>query len=102
MSRIPPPDEQAHWDYVLMSVAASVNTLLGRYVLNLLDADAKRTPALPPADERALADRVSDLADRLRERAARREQGRDAVINGVTTARHLGVATNGTEGEQPV
>lgn len=96
MSSVPPPDEHAHRDRVLMGMAAEVNVRLGRYVLSLLDADALRAPELPVAEERALADRVAELAEGLRERAARRE----VVINGVATDRHLGTPTNRPEGEE--
>lgn len=52
-----------------------VNTLLGRYVLHHLDADAGRSKPINTADERALAEQVAEVADELRARAARREQG---------------------------
>lgn len=50
-----------------------VNTLLGRYVLRFLDADAGRVEPVSSADERKLADRVADVADGLRARATHRE-----------------------------
>jgi len=76
MSRpdIPPPDEAAHLDNILMAEVASLNNQLGRYVLRFLDTDAGRAAPLSTADEQALADRVSALADGLRARAARRDQ----------------------------
>ena len=73
MTAVPPPDEAAHHDNVLMAEVTQVNTLLGRYVLHFLDADAGRTEPLSVADERALADRVARIAEGLRARAQRRE-----------------------------
>jgi hypothetical protein len=73
MTTIPPPDESAHLDNVLMAEVTQVNTLLGRYVLRFLDADAGRAEPLSVTDERALADRVTRIAEELRARARRRE-----------------------------
>jgi hypothetical protein len=53
-----------------------VNAQLSRYVLRFLDADAGRAAPMPIADERALADKVSAVADGIRARAERRERGR--------------------------
>lgn len=77
MNAIPPPDDAAHQDGVLMAEVTEVNTLLGRYVLRFLDSDAGRGAELPPADERALANRVAAVARELRARAARRERHGD-------------------------
>lgn len=74
MTAIPPPDESAHLDSLLMAQVASINTELGRYVLRFLDTDAGRVAPLPVEDERALAERVGALANGIRVRAARRDQ----------------------------
>ena len=74
MTAVPPPDEAAHVDNLLMAEVTSVNTQLGRYVLRFLDADAGRAGPLPVDDERALADRVAAMADGLHARADRRDQ----------------------------
>lgn len=67
-------EEVAHHDSVLMAEVSQVNTLLSRYLLRVLDADAGRASELSPDDERALADRVAAVAVELRARAARRAQ----------------------------
>jgi hypothetical protein len=74
MNAIPPPDEAAHEDNVLMAAITNVNTQLGRYVLRFLDADAGRDKPLSPHDERALADSVTAIAEGLRARADRRQR----------------------------
>lgn len=73
----PPPDELAHHDAVLMAEVTSLNTVLGRYVLRFLDADAGGPAEQPPADERALAERVAAVAVAMHGRAARRQQQGD-------------------------
>ncbi|MPZ80889.1 MAG: hypothetical protein GEV28_11015 [Actinophytocola sp.] len=70
---IPPPDEAAHQDSVLIAELAEINTLIGRYILRFLDADAGRTEPISPEDERALVDRATRAIDILRARADRRE-----------------------------
>lgn len=69
---IPPPDDAAHQGGMLVAELTQVNTLIGRYVLRFLDADAGRAEPLSTDDERALADRVTRAAEALRTRAARR------------------------------
>jgi hypothetical protein len=73
-SRVPGPDPAAHEDGLLMHDLTVVNTMIGRYVLRFLDADAGVTPPIPPADEHALADRLTEAAEAIRARASRREQ----------------------------
>jgi hypothetical protein len=70
---IPPPDKGAHQDSVLIAELAEINTLIGRYILRFLDADAGRTEAISPEDERALIERATTAIDTLRARAERRE-----------------------------
>lgn len=72
--RIPPPDDAAHLDNLLMAEVTSVNTELGRYVLRFLDTDAGRAAPLSADEERALAEQVGAIAEGLRARAARRDQ----------------------------
>jgi hypothetical protein len=74
MTAIPPPDETAHLDNLLMAEVTSLNNQLGRYVLRFLDADAGRIEPLSVANERVLADRVAAMAEGMHARAARREQ----------------------------
>lgn len=74
MNRVPLPDEAAHQDGVLMSELTAVNTLLGRYILRILDADAGRTTPMSTTHERALADQVTKAADNIRARADRRDR----------------------------
>lgn len=77
MSRIPPPDEAAHQDGVLMAEVTSLNTLLGRYVLRFIDADTGRAEPVSTADEHALAQQVAQLAAGIQARAKRRERPGD-------------------------
>ncbi len=74
MIDMPPPDDAAHLDFVLMAEITHANTLLGRYVVRFLDADAGRAEPLSTEDERALADQVSAVAEKMRARAMRRER----------------------------
>jgi len=71
---IPGPDDAAHDDGLLMHELTVVNSQLGRYVLRFLDADAGQADPISPSDEHALADRLTRAAERIRNRAARREQ----------------------------
>jgi hypothetical protein len=66
-------DAASHQDGLLMHELTVMNTLLSRYVLRYLDADAGRADPIDPADERALDDRVTAAADGIRARSARRE-----------------------------
>jgi hypothetical protein len=70
---IPPPDESAHEDSVLVAELAAVNTLIARYILRLLDADAGRAAQISIEDERVLIERVAGILDSLRARSVRRE-----------------------------
>ena len=78
MTTIPPPDDAAYQDNVLMAAIAHVNNQLGRYVLRFLDADAGRAEPLSSSNERALADSVAAIAEGLRARADRRDQHGEA------------------------
>jgi hypothetical protein len=85
VTAIPPPDDAAHLDNLLMAEVTSLNTQLGRYVLRFLDADAGRAASLSVEEERALADRVAAMAEGLHARAARRdEQGKPLRLLGPT------------------
>jgi hypothetical protein len=72
--KIPGPDDAAHDDGLLMHELTVVNSQLGRYVLRFLDADAGQTEPIDISDECALAERLANAAERIRNRAARREQ----------------------------
>ena len=67
-------DDIAHEDGLLMHELTVVNTMLGRYVVRYLDADAGRAEAIPTTEEQALADRLTAAADGIRTRAKRRDQ----------------------------
>jgi hypothetical protein len=73
VNSVPPLDDAAHLDGLLMHELTVVNAQLGRYVLRYLDADAGRAEHVSPAEERALAEQVRAAADGIRARAARRE-----------------------------
>jgi hypothetical protein len=77
MNAVLPPDDTAHQDAVLMVEVTSLNTVLGRYVLRFLEADAGGPAELPLADEQALAERVAAVAVAMHGRAARRQQQGD-------------------------
>jgi hypothetical protein len=73
--RTPGPDEAAHLDNLLMQELTKVNYQLTQYVLRFLDADAKRVPPIPVADELALASLLTTAAHAVRARAERRSPG---------------------------
>jgi hypothetical protein len=73
-SRVPASDDAAHEDGLLMHELTVVNAMLGKYVLRYLDADARRADPIPTAEEHALADRLTNVADGIRIRANRRDQ----------------------------
>jgi hypothetical protein len=72
--RVPGPDDAAHDDGLLMHDLTVVNTMIGRYVLRFLDADAGHAEPIPVADEHNLADRLTDAAEAIRARADRRDR----------------------------
>jgi hypothetical protein len=45
MNALPPPDDLAHEDGLLMAEVVQVNTLPGRYVLRFLDVDTAGRPS---------------------------------------------------------
>jgi hypothetical protein len=74
MTRIPPPDDDAHQDGLFMHELTVVNSLLGRYVVRFFDSDSGRAEPISTDDERDLAGRVAAVAVALRARAARRDR----------------------------
>jgi len=74
VSRIPPPDDDAHEDGLFVHELTVVNNLLGRYVIRYLDVDAGRAESITTDEERTLAARVAAVAVGLRARAARRDR----------------------------
>lgn len=69
---IPQPDETAHEDSVLIAELAELNTMIGRYILRFLDADAGRAEPISTDDELALVERATSAIDTLRARIERR------------------------------
>jgi 3-methyladenine DNA glycosylase Tag len=67
-----PGDEAFHDDKQLMADLTVLNGQLSRYVLQMLDADAKRAQPIDVADERTFAQTLRAMAERLQERADRR------------------------------
>ena len=65
-------NDHAHDDGRLMHELTAVNTMVTRYVVRFLDADAGRTAPISIADEQALADALSGAAVAVRARATRR------------------------------
>jgi hypothetical protein len=72
-SRLPGPDDAAHDDGLLMHDLTVLNTMIGRYVLRYLDADAGRAEPIAASDEHALGERLTSAADAVRARATRRQ-----------------------------
>lgn len=75
--RVPPPDEAAHLDGLLMHELSALNYHIGQYVLRHSDADTGRAEPVTIAAELALADSMITAADAIRARAARRERQGD-------------------------
>jgi hypothetical protein len=75
--QVPPPDEAARQDSMLVAELATVNTLVARYVLRSTGVDNRDPAEISPGDERLLADRLMAAADGLRDRASRRERDRE-------------------------
>jgi hypothetical protein len=83
MNAVPPPDDAAHLDTVLMADLTGLDTLVGRHVLRFLDADTGGSTPVTIADELTLAERLSVAADGVRARAARREREGEPLPLGV-------------------
>ncbi len=67
-----PGDEGFYDDNQFMADLAALNGQLSRYVLRLLDADAKQAEPVSASDEWAFAETLQAMADRLQQRAERR------------------------------
>jgi hypothetical protein len=91
---LPPDDQEFRDDKELMADLATLNEQVRRYVLRMLDVDAKRTKPVSAADERRFAQELRTLADRLEARADRRAP---SVIEGDAT---LGRQTIGRPSER--
>lgn len=76
-----PPDPDWHDNAVLLGELAALNTRIARYVTRMLDADAKRTEPVSPAEEAALGRALVELGERLDERSQRQ-----AAADATTTA----------------
>jgi hypothetical protein len=74
MNHVPPPDETAHLDGLFMHEVTAVNTLLARYVIGHLDADAGRRTPMSTTDERTLASRLTEVAAAMNARANLRDE----------------------------
>ncbi|WP_407775425.1 hypothetical protein [Actinophytocola sp.] len=75
--RVPPPDDAAHLDGLLMHELSAVNYHLGQYVLRYYDADAGRGDPVSVADEQALIDSMTAAAEAIRARVERRKRQED-------------------------
>jgi hypothetical protein len=92
-----PGDQAYRDDKQLMADLAALNEQLSRYVLHMLDADARRAEPVSATDERRFAQTLRTMADRLEERADRRSASDAAfVLEGDATLRQL---TNGQPSE---
>lgn len=65
-----------HDELVLVAELSSVNNQIARFVLNLLDTDARRTEQIAVADECRLGGRLVNLGYALQDRAVHRAAGR--------------------------
>ncbi len=65
-----------HDELVLVAELSSVNNQIARFVLNLLDTDAKRRDQIAVADECRLGGRLVNLGYALQDRAVHRAAGR--------------------------
>lgn len=70
---IPLSSEADHQDSVLIAELAEINSMIGRYILRFLDADAGRSEPISIEEERALVERAASVIDSLRARTERRE-----------------------------
>lgn len=77
-------DDHETWrnERALMNRLGNVNRDIGRYVLRLLDVEAGRAPALPPAEEHQLGSRLVELGTAVQARAARRGPERGVTVDG--------------------
>jgi hypothetical protein len=66
-----PSDPDWHDDSVLLAELSTLNQRIARYVTRMLDADAKRSQPVSPADEVALGLALRKFGERLSERAQR-------------------------------
>ena len=71
---VPPPDDAAHQDSMLMAELATLNTLVARYILRSMGMENRDVADVSPTDERSLANLLVSAADGLRARASRRER----------------------------
>ncbi|OLF17304.1 hypothetical protein [Actinophytocola xanthii] len=86
MNDVPPPDETAHLDGLFMHEVTEVNTQLARYVIGHLDADAGRRTPMSTSEERALASRLTEVAEAMNARAdLRDEHGTTQLLSAETT-----------------
>lgn len=66
--------DDAHEDGLLMHELTVVNTMIARYIVRFLDADAGRATPVSITDEHTFADRLTHAAEAIRARAIRRAQ----------------------------
>jgi hypothetical protein len=93
-----PGDQAFHDDKQLMADLATINEQLGRYVLRMLDADARRVEPARVADELRFAQMLRTVATRLEARADRRtESDAPSALEGEAMLRQL---TNGRPSER--
>jgi len=71
-SHLVPGDQAYRDDKQLVADLAALNEQLSRYVVRMLDADARRTEPVSVADEWRFAQRLRTMADRVKQRADRR------------------------------
>ncbi len=75
------PDPSSRDDNLLMCDVVEVGNSLGRYVVGFVGADTRRADLISVAEERALAARLTAVADGIRARAGRREREGTVDIN---------------------
>jgi len=75
-----------HDELVLVAELASVNNQIARFVLRLLDTDARRSGQMAVADECHLGGRLVNLGYALQDRAVHRAAGRTSDGGAITDA----------------
>jgi hypothetical protein len=87
-SHLVPGDQAFHDDKQLVADLAALNEQLSRYVVRMLDVDARRAEPVSVDDERRFAQTLCTMADRVEQRADRRSASvTPSVLEGEATMR---------------
>ncbi|WP_459716255.1 hypothetical protein [Actinophytocola sp. KF-1] len=78
--------DEWHDELVLVAELSSVNNQIARFVLRMLDTDARRREQIAVADECRLGGRLVNLGYALQDRAVHRAAGRHRDAGNTTAA----------------